>query len=184
MNLYALSRAAVPSAFIVISLTSTIYIAASTDNYLGFYPGIERITANISTISFIAQTSPNPSGIMAEAFVDNPSGYSGFRASLLLYAYLLPSNMSNSPLFKTRPVTFSSLGWASMAPHSQVGLNITTSLDAEDSASISRYLALNSGNVTVHTTLELYISTFLDSAVGAINANPAGTVKEVPLIVT
>jgi hypothetical protein len=161
-----------------------LYIAASTNNYLGFYPGIEQITAKISTISLISQTSRTTSSILAKAFVDNPGGYSGFRVSLFLSAYFLPSNMSNSPLFEKRPLSFSSLGWTTMAPHGQVGLSITTTLDTEDSASISRYLALNSDNVTVHTTLELYVSTFLDTALGSINANPAGTVQEVPLIVT
>jgi hypothetical protein len=168
----------------IVSVASTLFIAASTNNYLGFYPGIEQVTANISTITLISQTSLNASSILANAIADNPSGYSGFRVSLFLTAYFLPSNMSNSLLFYRRPLSSSSIGWTSVTPHSRVGVNMTARLDSEDTATISRYLALNSDNVTVHTTLEVYVSTFLDSALGAILANPNGTVQEVPLIVT
>ena len=179
-----MSRAAFPSALIIISAASTLFIAASVNNYLAFYTGIGQVTANISTITLITQTSPNVSSLRANAFVDNPSGYSGFQVSLFFTAYFLPSNISNNPLFYTRPLTFSSLGWTPIAPRSQIGLSMTTRLDSEDSASISRYLALNSNNVTVHTTLEVYVSTFLDLAAAGAATIPNATIQEVPLLVT
>lgn len=175
---------AIPSAFVVISLTSAFYVAASTNNYLGFYPGIEQVAASISTLTLVTLTNPNLSSILARTIVDNPSGYSGFRVGLVLHAYFLPSNKSNGPLFETRPITMYTTSWTGLAPHGQALINMTTTLEVEDGASLSHYLALNSGNVKAHTTLDLYISTFLDSALGAFNTNPSGTVQDVPLIVS
>ena len=170
-------------ALIVVSAASTLFIAASTGNYLSFYTGLDQINARVTSMTYIPPTTSNAASILANALVDNPSGYSGFRVSLQVSTYFLPSNMSNSPLFLMSPIIFSTAGWTSLPPRSHVALRITAILVPEDIAPMSQYLTFNSGNITAHTTLEFFISTFLDAALTYINTNPTGTIQTVPLAI-
>jgi len=182
LNLQSLPRLAIISCFVVLSATSTIYILASTVNYLGFYTALNQITTSVSRITFASQNTSKGGSLLSTVIVNNPSDYSGFKvADLTLATYLVPSNTTNDTLFQGSPLEASAIHFNPLPPHAQISLNLTTILDSTEASSLSYYLTVNSDKVTAHSILYVSISTFLDSAVGYFSPNPTGTTQDTPL---
>ena len=174
---------AIPYAFVILSATSAVYILSSAINYLGFYPAVGQVTLSISRIAFETQHSSNGGQLLATVNVGNPTDYSGLKiAELVLATYFLPSNSSNPPLFQGLQPTGSEFYFTPLPPHTQISLNITTTLDPAQASSLSYYLNLNSYKITASSSLGIQMSTFLDTAVGYINA--PGVQQKIPLAVT
>ena len=156
----------IPYAFIILAATSTVYIVASTINYLGFYPALYQVEPNVTLTTFLKSSG----SLMTTLAVKNPSDYSGLRISdALLSTFFLPSNSSNPPLFNQTRLTGTGQRFLALSPHASISLNITTSLTPGQFSSLTDYLRVNSNNITSSCVVQVKLSTFLDKQLGYVD---------------
>src|SRR5207245_3159463 len=76
----------VPVSFILLSLTSAVYISEATINYLRFWPALSQLEAHISKVVLTREANPNQTILSVHFVVSNPSDYTGFEiwASLVI----------------------------------------------------------------------------------------------------
>jgi len=166
LKLHGLFGPIIPYAFIILAATSTAYIVASTINYLGFYPALYQVEANVTMTTFLKSSG----SLLTTLTVKNPSDYSGLRISdALLSTFFLPSNSSNPPLFNQTRLTGTGQRFLALPPHTSISLNITTSLTPGQFSSLTDYLRVNSNNITSSCVVQVKLSTFLDKQLGYVD---------------
>jgi len=169
LKLHAILRMSVPYAFIILSAISTVYLVASAINYLSFYPALNELESNISTVTLTTVVMNSSGTLLANVTVTNPSDYSGLTvANMFLSTFFLPSNMSNSPLFNETRLTGTASYFIPLPPRTSINLDITTHLTPGMVSSVSRYLSVNSNMITASCLLDVYVSTFLDKDLGYV----------------
>jgi hypothetical protein len=156
----------IPFAFMILAATSTVYIIASTINYLGFYPALYQVEPNATMVTLLRSSG----SLLTSLTVKNPSDYSGLRISdALLSTFFLPSNSSNPPLFNQTRLTGTGQRFLALPPHASISLNITTSLTPGQFSSLTDYLRVNSNNITSSCVVQVKLSTFLDKQLGYVD---------------
>ena len=165
LKLHGIFGPIIPYAFMILAATSTVYIIASTINYLGFYPALYQVEPNVTMMTFLKSSG----SLLTSLTVKNPSDYSGLRISdALLSTFFLPSNSSNPPLFNQTRLTGTGQRFLPLPPHTTISLNITTSLTPEQFSSLTDYLRVNSNNITSSCAVQVKLSTFLDKQLGYV----------------
>jgi hypothetical protein len=150
----------------ILAATSTVYIIASTINYLGFYPALYQVEPNATMVTLLRSSG----SLLTSLTVKNPSDYSGLRISdALLSTFFLPSNSSNPPLFNQTRLTGTGQRFLALPPHASISLNITTSLTPGQFSSLTDYLRVNSNNITSSCVVQVKLSTFLDKQLGYVD---------------
>jgi hypothetical protein len=155
-------------AFVVLTVSSTIYVCLVSFNYLQFYPAIERLQSSITKVSFVPGSSSNPPTVIAQIAVNNPTGYSGFniRRAYLETFFFVQSNNSIT-LFWSPRLNASVLPTSQVSPNSVYSFDLTIALSSGQGAQLasfdSRY---SSQGVTAWTKLRVDINTFLVAATG------------------
>ncbi|TMI42475.1 hypothetical protein E6H21_00400 [Candidatus Bathyarchaeota archaeon] len=165
LKLHGIFGPIIPYAFMILAATSTVYIIASTINYLGFYPALYQVEPNVTMMTFLKSSG----SLLTSLTVKNPSDYSGLRISdALLSTFFLPSNSSNPPLFNQTRLTGTGQRFLPLPPHTIISLNITTSLTPEQFSSLTDYLRVNSNKITSSCVVQVKLSTFLDRQLGYV----------------
>jgi hypothetical protein len=165
LKLHDMLRMLIPYAFMILAATSTVYVIASTVNYLGFFPALYQVEPNIIAVSFVKSSG----NLLTSLTVKNPSDYSGLRVSdAVISIFFLPSNSSNPPLFNQTRLGGTGPRFLPLPPHTTISLNLTTSLTPDQLSSLSNYLRLNSNNIISSCIVQVNLSTFLDKQLGYV----------------
>jgi hypothetical protein len=180
LNLHASKRMIIPSAFIILSATSTVFLVVSTVNYLGFFPALSQITAKITSLVLVNASTGGH--ILTSVYIDNPSDYSGFKVATI-YLTTNFSNSSTETLFQNSLASFQSY-FTPLPARTHISLNASLPLDPEQTAQLSSFYTSSRGMIVGSCTLDVKISTFLDNAVGYIDTQQSGpSVQNLQLVV-
>jgi hypothetical protein len=159
-----------PSIFILLSISSSAYIIASTVNYVRFFPALDQVQPQISWISFQRNSLSNQTLIRAHIVVDNPSDYTGIRVFMVDIGVYFIHIMApdNASLFKESPLVGSRLIDSPLGPRGQIALDITVLVHGDQASSLASFNQSSSGRVIAHTVTTAWLITFLDPVVSRL----------------
>ncbi len=162
MNLRLNTRTILALLFVLVSLTSAIYITFTTVNYLSFYPALGQVQFQLSSVAFNNSQTPS---VAARVAVENPTDYSGFRVSQVTFRGFFQA-ASDGTLFQELPLFYPRFFQVSLGAHSRLVLGITIALESQQAAELQNFSISSQGHVTVNATITVVISTFLDPVTG------------------
>ncbi len=162
MNLRLDTRTILALLFILVSLTSAIYITFTTVNYLSFYPALGQVQFQLSSVAFNNSQTPS---VTARVAIENPTDYSGFQVSQVTFRGFFQA-ASDGTLFQELPLFYPQFFQVSLGAHSRLVLGITMALEAQQAAELQNFSTSSQGHVTVNATITVVISTFLDPVTG------------------
>jgi hypothetical protein len=157
------ARNLVSIVFIVLSLGSSVYILASTANYLHFFPALDSIQARVGSAYFNRGTSGLPY-VSANITIDNPSDYQGFnlvRADVRIsFTNSTSSLLQNLPLQGQQPKT------SPLGPHSSISEYIAIIMNTDNATALDSFVRNSASPVRAQVLLTAQIGTFFDPVIG------------------
>jgi hypothetical protein len=159
---------AISAVFIVVSISSAVYVTAASINYLSFFPALAKLDSRVVKVVFLHGS--NGGNLSATVIVDNPTDYSGFVVSdVNMKLYLNRPNAStamNQTLFMDQPLFGYRLFNSDLGPHSQMISDVYFGLSPQQFASLSDFNRTYYSQVFAQVSLIVDIFTFLYSATG------------------
>lgn len=156
----------VPVSFILLSLTSAVYISAATVNYLRFWPALSQLDAHISKVVLTKETNPNQTILSVQFVVSNPSDYVGFelwQSSVIFFFF--SSGNPNVTLFTNQQLGALLPIRTPLGANTQMARDQVIPLSTENSTALSDFMMKNPG-VLAHVVLNVDIVTFLNPVIG------------------
>ena len=181
MNFHASNKMIISWAFILLSGASTVFLAVSTINYLGFYPALNQINARITSLVLVNASTGGH--VLASVYIDNPSDYSGLMVATIYFTTYF-SNSSNVSLFQGNPLNGFQSYFTALPAGTHVSLNASLPLEPGQTAQLSSFYASSQRMIIGSCTLDVKVSTFLDNALGYIDIQQSGpSVQNLQLVV-
>jgi hypothetical protein len=163
--------------FASLSVGSAGFVASSALNYLGFYPALSQLGAQVSSVSLYMPSYGEPK-LSAEVRVSNPTGYNGLavRDAQVRFSFQV-NGYPNITLFQgVQLVGRESLG-KGLGPNSQMTFRVNAQVNPENMSSLLALTRSYPGLVVAHTVLQVNMITFLES----VTLTSLGDIRDVPL---
>ena len=161
-------------AFVLVSLSSAIYISIAAINNLSLYPALDEIgnqqLFKVSGLILGAVPGTNQSRLEVQISVTNPTQYSGLQLSNV---DVMTRNFTAQSSSGTENITLTSYPNASEAvnnelqPASTDTVTVIIPLSSNQASILTHYNSMHPGQVFATVDLRVDISTFLVSAIGA-----------------
>jgi hypothetical protein len=168
MKLQIQRAQATSAVFIIVSISSAVYVTAASINYLSFFPALAKLDSRVVKVAFLHGS--NGGNLSATVTVDNPTDYSGFAVSdINIKLYLNRPNAStamNQTLFMDQPLFGYRQLNSDLGPHSEMVSSVYFSLSSQQFVSVSDFNRTYYGQIFAHVSLVVDIFTFLYSATG------------------
>jgi len=163
--------------FACLSLGSAGFVASSAFNYLGFYPALSQLGAQVTSASLYMPSNGEPT-LFAEVIVSNPTGYNGLavRDAQVMFSFQVNGH-ANITLFQgVQLVGHESLGMG-LGPNSQMTFRVNAQVNPENMSSLVALTRSYPGMVIAHTNLQVNMITFLES----VTLTSLSDIRDVPL---
>lgn len=166
-------RLILSSAFLLLSLGSTVFIVAASLNYVQLIPAFSRLNVGVSRIAFqnTAET------VIAHIYANNSVDYVGM--SIItgsLSVYFFSSTNASNALFKGTPVTDEFNTNTPIAPSAITSWDWTLHLRGNQTSLVNAFFMAQNGNVSAHYFLSLNAVSFLQGLSGPTAFQQEGNV--------
>lgn len=146
--------------FTILSLGSTVFIFASTLNYLHFFPALDTIHPTVGSVQY----NPASPLLLTNVTVGNPSDYQGF--TLVTTSVRVEFTNGTFNLFHDLPLQGQQTNTLPLGPHASVSETITIIINPSNETALNLLIRNGPGRITAHVLLIAQIGTFLDPVTG------------------
>jgi hypothetical protein len=146
--------------FIILSLASTVFIFASTLNYIHFFPALDTINPTVSSVYY----NPSSPIVRTNVTIANPSDYQGLTLTIASIRVEFTNGTLN--LFHNLPLQGQETNTYPLGPHTSISETITIIINLSNATALNSLVHNSPGQVTAHVVLTVQIGTFLDPVTG------------------
>jgi hypothetical protein len=163
--------------FASLSVGSAGFVASSALNYLGFYPALSQIQAQVSSASLYVPSNGQPK-LFVEVTVSNPTGYNGLavRDAQVMFSFQV-NGYPNITLFQGGPLVGHESVGMGLGPNSQMVFRVNAQVNPENISSLLALTRSYPGMVMAHANLQVNMITFLES----VTLTSLRDIRDVPL---